>query len=397
MKLEMDKKFEDERLAREKDLNEKLQREKQLEEKRVKDEINLESLRIQKAREEAERIDRERLEHQHRLQEIESMAKQEAKVHINKLTSLLSAEKSLLEYEIQKGKDDETLSKEKKAKELEIVKVEEYSKALADEQRKLVAQLQQQSDENYDAFQLQIENNYSKSNKSNNDNIGVDTTSFGDYKNFNAQPPDPLMLLNKIEINDLSVAFTPELNKVMSSSLITDQLPNKVERSDAMVFTPEKAIGSSMPTVIATSSSLSSNKGKKGKQVEADIKRMKSTSLTDEITTVASFLSNGDKTKDLRITKEKQLDVDIALKKAALQQKIALQELAEARLEVNIAVMKSQKKLIEKIAKDVFDEKSVKSKPKQFMKASAILSETIKSNRKKAAAAVKKAPAKKNW
>ena len=85
--------------------------------------------------------------------------------------------------------------------------------------------------------------------------------------------------------------------------------------------------------------------------------------------------------RDSRSTKEKQLDVDIALKKAALQQKIALQELAEARLEVNIAVMKSQKKLIEKIAKDVFDEKKAKSKPRQFMKAATMLSETMKNNR----------------
>ena len=377
MKLAMDRNFDEERAAREKQLHDKLERERQLQEKRVKEEMNLESLRQRKAKEEADRIERERFEHQKRLEEIESMAKHEARDHINKLTNLLSAEKNLLEYEIQKGKEDEALSKDLKVKEMERIKVEEYSKALADEQRKLVAQLQQQS-ENDDTFQIQIQKRYSKNTAIGDDNNFND--SFDDIRIMGVQPLDPAMISNKIEVNDLNMAFTPELNKAMSSSMNAKSLSSTVEKSDAMIFTPDKSVASYIAT-----SSVASSKSKKGKQKqsESDIKRMKSTSIDDEIATVASFLSTSSRTKDTRSSKEKQIDVDIALKKAALQQKIALQELAEARLEVNIAVMKSQKKLIEKIAKDVFDEKAVKSKPRRFMKASAVLSETIKNNRKK--------------
>jgi len=377
MKLAMEKNFDEERAAREKQLHDKLERERQLQEKRVKEEMNLDSLRQRKAKEEADRIERERFEHQRRLEEIESMAKVEAREHINKLTNLLSAEKDLLEYEIEKGKKDEALSKEKKAKEMERMKVEEYSKALADEQRKLVAQLQQQS-ESDDTFQIQVQKHYSK-----NATIGGSSNandSFDDIRIMGVQPLDPAMITNKIEVNDLNMAFTPELNKAMSSSMGTKSLSSSVEKSDAMVFTPDKSTAS---YIAASSVSTSKSKKAKQEQSESDTKRMKSTSIDDEIATVASFLSNSNRTKDTRSSKEKQIDVDIALKKAALQQKIALQELAEARLEVNIAVMKSQKKLIEKIAKDVFDEKAAKSKPRRFMKASAVLSETIKNNRKK--------------
>lgn len=367
-KLEMEKKFEEERTIREKQLYDKLDRERQLAEKKVKEELNLESLRQRKAREENDRLEREKIEHQRRLQELESIAKQEAKDHINSLTNLLSAEKDLLVYEIQKGKEDEASMKGKKTKELDIIKIENYSKALAEEQRKLVAQLQQQS-ESDDTFQLQIQKHYSKNNTTDdNDNknnvINDNNHNFDNFRIMRTQPLDPSMMLNNIEINDMNMAFTPELSKALPPTV--KSLDN-IGKLDAMKFTPDKAIVSSMaPNKV------------KSKQ---EVKKMKSNIDDEEIATVASFLSNGSRTKDHRSSREKNLEVDIVLKKAALQQKIALQELAEARLEVNIAVMKSQKKLIEKIANDVF----VKSKPKQFgMKAPAtILKETIKNNNKK--------------